>query len=346
LSDGRTTRVLAGNRGGTALAGSIIRSGGLVAFPTETVYGLGANALDERAVASIFAAKRRPTTDPLIVHLADAATLAQVAQPADAALLLADRFWPGPLTLVLPKQPSVPANVTAGLETVAVRVPAHALARAIIAAAGVPVAAPSANLFGRPSPTRAEHVLADLGGRIDAVVDGGPTPVGVESTIVDLTGQEPRLLRPGGLPSELVEAALGRALVSETRAASMDVAQAAPGLLESHYAPRTRLVLVVGSDARPRLEFEVRSALERGERVGVLLLDEDRPLVSAGVTAASVGSQAEPETLAARLFDALRSLDSAGLDVLYARELADPEHGLGRALADRLRRAASRVIAT
>ena len=314
-----------------------------MAFPTETVYGLGAHALDAAAVAGIFRAKRRPASDPLIVHLADVSRLDLVARADPRAQRLADRFWPGPLTLVLPRREVVPLGVTAGRETVAVRVPAHPVAHALLVAASLPVAAPSANLFGRPSPTRAEHVLEDLRGRIEAVVDGGPTPIGVESTIVDLSA-EPRLLRPGGLAAEAIEAALGEALLPPPAPGSVGVAQPSPGLLSSHYAPRTPLVLVTGADARRRLVAEVRAA-GVARRIGVLLLAEDRQLLEdLELTAVEVGSEADPAGLAQHLFDALRTLDHARLDVLYARELANPEVGLGRALADRLRRAASRVI--
>jgi L-threonylcarbamoyladenylate synthase len=341
-----TTVRIAADPAGVQEAAAILRAGGLVAFPTETVYGLGANALDATAVAGIFRAKRRPASDPLIVHLADASGLNLVGRTDARALHLAERFWPGPLTLVLPRQAGVPPSVTAGRDSVAVRVPAHPVARALLAAASLPVAAPSANLFGRPSPTRAEHVLEDLQGRIDAVVDGGPTTIGVESTIVDLAGAEPRLLRPGGLPAESIEAALGRALLPPPAPGSVAVTQPSPGLLSSHYAPRTPLVLVSGADARRRLAAEVRAASAE-RRVGVLLLAEDRPMLGdLELTAIEVGSEADPTGLAQHLFDAMRTLDQAGLDVLYARELANPDVGLGRALADRLRRAASRVIWT
>src|SRR5919199_3114015 len=210
----RHTRVLAADAAGMAMAAAIVRSGGLVAFPTETVYGLGANGLGTAVVRGIFEAKGRPADDPLIVHLGTAAELGRVAVPNEASALLGARFWPGPLTLVLRKQPSVPLDVTAGLDTVAVRVPSHPVARALLDATRLPLAAPSANLFGRPSPTRAEHVLADLDGRIDAVLDGGPTEVGVESTIVDVSSTPPRLLRPGGLAAETIERVLGVALAA------------------------------------------------------------------------------------------------------------------------------------
>lgn len=338
----RKTRRLAGDEGGIQEAARLLRAGGLVAFPTETVYGLGAHALDPTAVAGIFQAKGRPADDPLIVHLADQSWLDQVARAVpDRAHRLAERFWPGPLTLVLPKQPAVPDSVTAGLATVGVRVPAHPLAHRLLVQADLPIAAPSANLFARPSPTRAEHVLDDLAGRIDAVLDGGPTPVGVESTIVDVSGAEPRLLRPGGIPAEAIAAVLGTTLLPPPRPGEHAGPQAAPGLLDVHYAPRTPLVLVLGSPsaARARLRQEIERYRAAGKRVGALLPLDDRELLPEGVHVEWLGAWAEPERSAARLFDALRSLDRAGLDVLLARLPADPERGLGRALADRLNRA-------
>jgi L-threonylcarbamoyladenylate synthase len=340
----RVTRVLPATVDGIADAAVILRAGGLVAFPTETVYGLGAHALDPRAVARIFAAKQRPSDDPLIVHLAAASWLDRVARPTALGQRLAGRFWPGPLTLVLPRLEQVPLEVTAGLDTVAVRVPSHAVAHDLLAATGLPVAAPSANLFGRPSPTRAQHVLADLDGRIDAVLDGGQTVVGVESTIVDVSGPRPRLLRPGGVTQEVLEEALGMKLLPAPPRSSGP--QRAPGLLPSHYAPRTPLVLITlpPAEGRLQLQAEVESALSAGLRVGVLLLEEDHDLLPAEAARATVGAYDQPHRSASRLFDALRALDALGLDILIARDLADPARGLGQALADRLRRAAQRTV--
>ncbi len=337
----RHTRRLGVDEAAIAEAAAILEAGGLVAFPTETVYGLGAHALDATAVRGIFEAKRRPADDPLIVHLASVERVADVADVNALAHRLAVRFWPGPLTLVLDKRDVVPAEVTAGLGSVAVRVPAHPVAHALLEACGLPLAAPSANLFGRPSPTRAEHVLADLDGRIDAILDGGATDVGLESTIVELTGEPPRLLRAGGVPLEAIEAALGTSLEVVSR--SVDGAQLAPGMLATHYAPRTPLVLVLGQAARDRLIAEVGSA---HARVGVLALEEDRAELANAAHIEVVGTWTKPDVSAKRLFDALRNLDAARLDVIYARLLADPSKGLGRALADRLRRASQQVIDT
>ncbi len=334
----RRTECLPADRAGLDRAAATLRAGGLVAFPTETVYGLGANALDAVAVRGIFAAKGRPADDPVIVHVASAALIDHVCIPTDSAWRLAERFWPGPLTLVLPKREVVPPEVTAGLPTVGVRVPAHPVALGLLARAELPVAAPSANLFGRPSPTAAQHVMDDLDGRIDLVLDGGPANVGVESTIVDVTSNPPRLLRPGGLPAERIEAVLGQRLELPVRHAGP---QEAPGMLDVHYAPRTPLTLVRGPHI---LLEEVQNALREGRRVGVIALEDDLASIPSGVHVETVGSWSTPEVSATRLFDALRRLDRLGLDVLFVRELANPQEGLGRALADRLRRASQRIV--
>lgn len=334
----RHTRCLPADASGIERAAAILRAGGLVGLPTETVYGLGANAFSAEAVRAIFEAKGRPADDPVIVHLADAAQLEWVAVATEQASMLAQRFWPGPLTLVLPKRPEIPAEVTAGLETVGVRVPSHPVARAVLQAAALPVAAPSANLFGHTSPTTAQHVLDDLDGRIDAVIDGGPATVGVESTIVDVRSNQARLLRPGGLAAEAIEAVLGTRLAMPQ---PKEGPQVAPGMLAVHYAPRTPLVLV---RSRDRLIAEVSSALDRGQHVGVLAVEEDVASLPSGSHLEVVGSLAQPDAVAARLFAALRALDAAGLDILFARDVADPHSGIGRALADRLQRASRHVL--
>lgn len=335
-------------------AAAVLARGGLVAFPTETVYGLGAHALDEAAVARIFAAKGRPATDPVIVHLADAGQLGLVARDIPpVAHTLALAFWAGPLTLVLPKQPDVPAAVTAGLDTVAVRVPVHRVARALMEACGVPVAAPSANTFSRPSPTRAAHVVADLGDAVDLVLDGGPTPIGVESTIVDCTRTPPVLIRPGGLTIEQLRP-LVPGLVVEGRRGSTDRAQVAPGQLLRHYAPAARLTLYVGTPAavRARLGADARTLAAEGTRVGILAPEEDvmalAPVLAALAASGRVllracGRRDAPETAAHALFETLRALDAESPDVILA---ADPgEGGLGAAVRDRLTRGAEgRVV--
>lgn len=332
-----------------ARAARVLADGGLVVFPTETVYGLGAHALDAAAVAGIFAAKERPTTDPLIVHLASAADLPRVAAsvPAPAAVLAA-RFWPGPLTLIVPRHPDVPLAVTAGLPNVAVRVPAHPVAHALLVAAGVPVAAPSANRFSRPSPTTAAHVLADLDTRVDVVVDGGPTDIGVESTIVDCTVTPPLVRRAGGVPFEALAGVVPDITVAE-QVVGVERAQVAPGQLLRHYAPTAPLTVYDGQPAAgvTRVAREVRTLTASGRRVGVLAPDdaltalapEIAAAASAGrVVVATLGPREDGAAAARALFAALRELDGAGVDVILA--LGPTRAGLGAAVWDRLRRAA------
>ena len=329
-----------GDPAAIAEAAALLRAGGLVAFPTETVYGLGANALDAEAVARVFAAKERPSFDPLIVHLADAAELPRHVLPADAAdprvALLAARFWPGPLTLVLRRRDHIPGIVTAGLATVGLRVPDHAVARALIRAAGVPVAAPSANRFGRISPTRAEHVARGLGDRVGLVLDGGPCRVGVESTVVLLAAGRAVLLRPGGVPSEALEAAIGPLAVPADDEPGL--AALAPGRTGGHYAPGTRVEILDPMDPAARDRLRARP----GERLGLLAAS------AAGATAARAAGgpfaatvvlapDGDPVVVAAALFDALHDLDAAGLDRIVAQPVAPV--GIGRAVMDRLRRA-------
>lgn len=326
-----------------AAAAAAIRAGQLVAFPTETVYGLGANALDRTAVQRIFAAKQRPSTDPLIVHLAAASQLDLVAQNVPAVVdRLAERFWPGPLTLVLHRGPRVAPNVSAGRETVAVRVPAHPVAHALLAACDLPIAAPSANLFSRPSPTTAQHVLADLDGRVDFILDGGPTTIGLESTVVDLTQTPPALLRPGGIPAELL-----LDLLPDLRVPSAPVftvegeAAASPGTLLKHYAPRATVVILRGDSSAARdVARAILDELHRtGMRAGILVPDEELAHY-AGLHAEVVGLGPSTDLLAVArsLFARLRELDSLGVDVILAREVA--AGGLGTAIRDRLFRAA------
>lgn len=305
-----------------------IRRGGLVAFPTETVYGLGGNALDAAAVARVFEAKGRPRFDPLIVHVRDVASAeALVAEFSPMARRLADRFWPGPLTLVLPKRDVVPEIVTAGLETVGLRIPDHPLALELLRAAGVPVAAPSANLFGRTSPTTAEHVAEQLGERIDLILDGGACRVGVESTVLQLDGDAPTVLRLGGVTVEELEATLGPVRIA-TEGGDETAPQLAPGLLSRHYAPRTPVRLTADLSAAPT-----------GARVGALAW---RQIGDPGVYGASevLSPSSDLREAAANVFAALRRLDAAGMEVIVA-ELV-PASGLGRAINDRLRRAAAR----
>lgn len=324
-----------------AEAAAIICAGGLVAFPTETVYGLGASALDAEAVTGIFRAKGRPASDPIIVHLAEREQLDTVAVAVPPlAWELAEAFWPGPLTLVLQRAPVVPPNVSANRSTVAVRMPAHPVARALIAEAGVPVAAPSANTFSRPSATTAQHVWDDLNGRIALILDGGPTPLGVESTVLDLTGPRPVILRPGGVPLDDLIALAPDAMVQE-QYLEMDATAASPGQLVKHYSPRAEMLLFEGPGA---LEAMRRAALERlssGQQPGLLLMAGEAAAFS-GVNAEIEGLGATVEEAAARLFAALRALDGR-CGVILAHGL--PREGLGAAVWDRMVRAAEgRVI--
>lgn len=338
-----------------AEAAEVIRRGGLVAFPTETVYGLGANALDADAVRRIFEVKGRPATDPLIVHIAHVGQLGQVAsQVPPEARRLALAFWAGPLTLIVPKKAVVPDVVTAGLASVAVRVPAHRVARALMETVGVPVAAPSANRFARPSPTRAAHVLEDLGGRIDLVLDGGPTPIGVESTIVDCTVSPPVLRRPGGVTREQLLAHVPD-LVVESRAAETGAPQPAPGQLLRHYAPRARVTLYQGAPEAvvERVGRDARQLAGQGTRVGILAPEEEAMalapriagLASSGrVVVRAYGPRRDPEQAARLLFDTIRALDAQGPDVMLA--IGVGAEAIGAAIQDRLRRAAEGRVVT
>jgi L-threonylcarbamoyladenylate synthase len=320
------TRVLLANAAATGDAARILAAGGPVAFPTETVYGLGADATNGAAVARLYEAKGRPAFNPLIAHVTDIAAALKLAQfDADAARLAA-AFWPGPLTLVLPKAETCTVSdlATAGLDSIAVRVPQHAVAQQLLAAFGRPVVAPSANRSGHVSPTTATHVLADLGGRIELVVDGGATPVGVESSIVACLGK-PALLRPGGVPREAIERVLGRALAEPPPGIAVEDTPLAPGMLASHYAPRTRLRL----DAR---------RVEPGEALLAF-----GPVTAQGAEKAAktlnLSARADLIEAAANLFSHLRALDAAGATMIAVMPL--PHDGLGEAINDRLQRAAA-----
>ena len=307
-----------------ARAAACLRTGGLVAFPTETVYGLGAHALDAEAVRRLFEAKQRPTSDPLIVHVATADAIGPLvaAQPPLLATL-AEHFWPGPLTLILPRAPVVSRSVTAGLDTVAVRVPAHPIAQALLRAATIPVAAPSANLFSHPSPTMAAHVLDDLDGRIDMIVDGGPTTVGLESTVVDLSTPAPLVLRQGAISLARLREVLPEIAVG-AGAPVAGAGMASPGLLPRHYAPKAPLTLYAGEPPRclARIREDAEAAAARGERVGVLAAAGD--VGQLGVLPALIvtfGPDGDLEAIATRLYAALRELDRVPLDRILARDV-------------------------
>ncbi len=319
-----------------AVAAAALRAGELVAFPTETVYGLGANAWDAAAVDAIFRAKGRPANDPLIVHIANMAQLATIAREIPpAAKTLAERFWPGALTIVLKRNPALPANLTAGLDTVAVRLPAHAVALTLLRAAALPIAAPSANRFSRPSPTRAQHVLQDLAGAPAVILDAGPTAIGVESTIVSLLYGPPRVLRPGGITLEAL-----REVLPDVRFAPHFLADdgpaSAPGSMLRHYSPTARVLLFQGADDAA-VFAAMRREIARHQGVGLLLSDADAAAF-AGLNVKIERLGADAEAAALRLFAALRTLDQAGVEVILAR--APEKDGLGLAVWDRLLRAA------
>jgi len=332
------------NHPALAQCATILRRGGLVAIPTETVYGLAANALDAAAVARIFEAKERPAWDPLIVHVASFEMMAKVASHVPKqAQILADRFWPGPLTLLVPRSAELPAAVTAGRDTVAVRIPDHLVARALIETADLPLAAPSANRFGHTSPTTAEHVLRDLDGRIDAVLDAGPTNIGLESTVVDVLRTPPLILRPGGVTREQLEAAVGRVELYSAPAQKAPRALASPGLAARHYAPNARLVLVDGEcdSLVQTVQTEVAIEGEHGNYVGVMAPDQwldEKTLATGGVVLFNWGPWGDWSQLSHNLYAGLRYLDKPGVSIIVCP--LPPEEGLGLALRDRLKRAA------
>ncbi len=316
-------------------AAGILQGGGIVAIPTETVYGLAADGMDPEAVAKIFKAKGRPQDNPLILHIAALDWLGRVASVVpESAKKLADAFWPGPLTMILPKQPEVPYEVTAGLETVAVRFPSHPVAHAIIAAAGTPLAAPSANLSGRPSPTSWRHCAEDLTGRVDAIVCAGDCDVGLESTVITLAGDVPRLLRPGGITVEQLRAVLGRVDIDDAvlNELAPGAVAACPGMKYRHYAPRASVVIV---DADEGGYTEYVNA-HGGDGVFALCFDEDIPRLKTPYI--SCGSAADESAHAHRLFNALRELDERGAKTAYARKPSSD--GVGLAVYNRLLRAA------
>jgi len=325
-----------------ARASEVLKAGGLVAFPTETVYGLGANARDIAAVRRIFAAKERPTADPLIVHVLTICDAMALARRRPAALEWVKGFWPGPLTVVLPKRAEVPDEITAGLDTVAVRVPAHPVARALLEASGVPIAAPSANRFTRPSPTLAAHVLEDLGSRFELLLDGGPTAHGVESTVLDLSGAHPRLLRPGAVTVEALREVLPELEVVHDLGGGKRGPMRSPGTQLKHYAPRARVVLVVGRDpdrVRTRIAGEISKWVKGGQTVGLLRFSTSWPVPEAGqIVVETLSPAGEFEEAARGLFAALRALDAAGVDVIVTSGFEGI--GLGHTLQDRLLRAA------
>ena len=326
-----------------AEAALCLRQGELVAFPTETVYGLGANALDETAAQKIYAAKGRPSDNPLIVHIYDKAQLEQLVSyvPPKAEALMA-AFWPGPLTLVLPRAQAVPDCVTGGLATVGIRMPDHPAALALLKACGLPLAAPSANTSGKPSPTHAEHVYHDLSGRIAGIIDGGPTTVGLESTVLDVTIEPPVILRPGGVSQEAIERVIGPVEADTSLQDAEDVPKA-PGTKYKHYAPEAAVIICPGTPEE--IAGQLKTVLAEEARPLELMISEETAAllgeVPPRVSVRILGRRAQPETLAHELFDALRWFDEQPAEVIYTERF--PDEQIGAALMNRLQKAAGAV---
>lgn len=326
---------------GVKKAAEIIKRGGLVAFPTETVYGLGANGLDENAVPKIYEAKGRPSDNPLILHISKLDEIEDIVKEIPkSALILAEEFWPGPLTMVFKKSERIPYRTTGGLESVAIRMPSNKIARELIKAAGVPIAAPSANSSGRPSPTKAAHVIYDLDGKIDMVIDGGEVDIGIESTIVDVTGEVPVILRPGFITEEMLSEAIGRVEIDEvvkSLSPDKDLKPKAPGMKYRHYAPRGKMTIYKGSHSKvvERINEEI-SKLE-GKKTGVLATDETKSYYRADIII-SLGSREDGESIAHNLFDALRKFDDDDVEFIYSEGF--DENKLGFAIMNRLHKSA------
>ena len=326
-------------------AGQILKSGGLVAFPTETVYGLGANALDGEASARIYAAKGRPSDNPLIVHIADMEDLYVIAEEVpEKARKLAERFWPGPLTMIFRKKDVVPGSTTGGLDTVAVRMPDHDIALALIRAGGGFVAAPSANTSGRPSPTCAEHVIQDMDGRIDMILDGGSVGIGVESTIVDMSGDIPMILRPGYINKAMLEEVIGEVATDPTLLSS-DCRERpkAPGMRYKHYAPKADMIIVEGTQEKVTayINGQIRRLQEKGETAGVIASDETKGSYTGGIVK-SMGSRADELSISRRLYAVLREFDEQQVSCIYSEAFDTPD--LGQAIMNRMVKAAGHQI--
>lgn len=323
-------------------AAKVLREGGLVAFPTETVYGLGANALNEEAAKKIYEAKGRPSDNPLIAHIAEFSALnGLVAEVPESGKKLMEAFWPGPLTIIFKKSGAVPYGTTGGLDTVAVRMPAHPVAARLIRLAGVPVAAPSANTSGRPSPTTAGHVAEDMMGRIDMIVDGGEVGIGVESTIVDVSEEIPTVLRPGAVTLEMLSGVIGEVRMDQAVAEPMKegVRPKAPGMKYRHYAPKANLSLVEGTveDMVEAIRRLASDAQARGKRVGIICTEETKPLYPDGLLR-SVGTRQEPDSIAHNLYAVLREFDGLDVDTIYSEAFSSDR--LGQAVMNRLTKAA------
>lgn len=324
-------------------AAKILQNGGLVAFPTETVYGLGGNGLDIEACEKIYAAKGRPSDNPLILHISDVEELDRiVSYIPEKAKKIMDKFWPGPITLIFPKADCVSKKITGGFDTVAVRFPSHKVAQALIRSAGLPIAAPSANSSGKPSPTRASHVEFDLNGKIDMILDGGSSEVGLESTILDVTGEVPMILRPGAITKEMLEEEIGTVLIDTAVLGKpqKNVAPKAPGMKYTHYSPKAEVILVKGNSlemAVDKIQRLAEDEIAKGKKVGIMATEQTKNCYSQGVVL-SVGDRNHPETIGANLFRMLRKFDFFGVDIVYSEvfEIA----GEGMAIMNRLNKAA------
>lgn len=323
-------------------AADVIKKGGLVGIPTETVYGLGANALDASASKKIYEAKGRPSDNPLIAHISCMDELpALVSEIPEAGKKLAEKYWPGPLTMVFPKSDVVPYGTTGGLDTVAIRMPSDPIANRLIRLAGVPVAAPSANTSGRPSPTKAEHVIEDMDGKIEMIIDGGEVGIGLESTIVDVSGEIPMLLRPGAITIEMLRETLGRVEIDPAILGplSADVKPKAPGMKYRHYAPKAEMTLVEGEmeNVVAFINREAKAALETGKSVGIICTEESRSLYEGGILKV-IGSREHEETVAHNLFAVLREFDDRQVDCIFSESFSKDR--LGQAIMNRLCKAA------
>lgn len=326
-------------------AGEILKNGGLVAFPTETVYGLGGDGLNARSSEKIYTAKGRPSDNPLIIHIADMESLDKiVSQVPPKARKLAEKFWPGPLTMIFQKSPEVPYETTGGLESVAVRMPDHLIAKALIKAGGGYIAAPSANTSGRPSPTKAEHVAEDLNGRIDMIIDGGDVGIGLESTIVDFTEEIPVILRPGYINQQMIEAVIGTVhmdrglLITDEK-----VKPKAPGMKYRHYAPKAQLAIVQGNTEKviTYINEVCKAQMEEGKQVGVIATDETKDLYQASIVK-SIGTREDEEGIARHLFGILREFDEEDVNCIYSEAFDTPN--IGQAIMNRLLKAAGHHI--
>ena len=327
-------------------AAKILQEGGLVAFPTETVYGLGGNGLDSAACEKIYLAKGRPSDNPLILHISEFEELNPIVREiSPAAQKLMDAFWPGPLTMVFPKSDIVPEKATGGLDTVAVRFPSHPVARAIIRAAGLPIAAPSANSSGKPSPTRASHVEFDLNGKIDMIIDGGAAEWGLESTIVDVSGEVPMILRPGAVTKEMMEKVVGTVEIDPAilQKPAADFRPKAPGMKYTHYSPKAEVVLVKGETKAVVDEINRLAAedMAQGMKTGVMATEETKDCYKADIVL-SLGSRERPEEIGANLFKYLRKFDFLGAERVYSEVFS--EEGEGMAIMNRLNKAAGYCI--